>query len=315
MIAAAGAGERRRALRAGLEGGGLLRFPGAFAPVVARMIERRGFDGIYVSGAALAGELGLPDIGLTAQGEVVDRARAIARACALPAIVDVDTGFGGPLNAARTVALLEEAGLSGCHLEDQEAPKRCGHLDRKTVAPVAEMVRRVRAAREAQRDPDFLLVARTDARGPEGLASAIDRAKAYVDAGAAMIFPEALRCVREFEAFRAAIDAPLMANMTEFGKSPLLSRRTLAALGYNLVIYPVTTFRLAMKAVEDGLAHLDERGDQAALVPRMMTRARLYEIVDYEGYGRFDATIRDFAAEREDAATGTAADEAAGRRR
>lgn len=315
MIAAATAGERRRALRAGLEGGGLLRFPGAFAPVVARMIERRGFDGIYVSGAALAGDLGLPDIGLTAQGEVVDRARAIARACALPAIVDVDTGFGGPLNAARTVALLEEAGLSGCQLEDQETPKRCGHLDRKTVAPVAEMVRRVRAAREAQRDPGFLLIARTDARGPEGLASAIDRAKAYVDAGAAMIFPEALRCVREFEAFRAAIDAPLMANMTEFGKSPLLSRRTLAALGYNLVIYPVTTFRLAMKAVEDGLAHLAEHDDQAALVPRMMTRARLYEIVDYAGYGRFDATIRDFAAEREETAAGAATDEAAGRRR
>ena len=315
MIAAATAGERRRALRAGLEGGGLLRFPGAFAPVVARMIERRGFDGIYVSGAALAGDLGLPDIGLTAQGEVVDRARAIARACALPAIVDVDTGFGGPLNAARTVALLEEAGLSGCQLEDQETPKRCGHLDRKTVAPVAEMVRRVRAAREAQRDPDFLLIARTDARGPEGLASAIDRAKAYVDAGAAMIFPEALRCVREFEAFRAAIDAPLMANMTEFGKSPLLSRQTLAALGYNLVIYPVTTFRLAMKAVEDGLAHLAEHDDQAALVPRMMTRARLYEIVDYAGYGRFDATIRDFAAEREETAVGEATDEAAGRRR
>ena len=315
MIAAATAGERRRALRAGLEGGGLLRFPGAFAPVVARMIERRGFDGIYVSGAALAGDLGLPDIGLTAQGEVVDRARAIARACALPAIVDVDTGFGGPLNAARTVALLEEAGLSGCQLEDQETPKRCGHLDRKTVAPVAEMVRRVRAAREAQRDPDFLLIARTDARGPEGLASAIDRAKAYVDAGAAMIFPEALRCVREFEAFRAAIDAPLMANMTEFGKSPLLSRRTLAALGYNLVIYPVTTFRLAMKAVEDGLAHLAEHDDQAALVPRMMTRARLYEIVDYAGYGRFDATICDFAAEREETAVGEATDEEAGRRR
>ena len=315
MIAAATAGERRRALRAGLEGGGLLRFPGAFAPVVARMIERRGFDGIYVSGAALAGDLGLPDIGLTAQGEVVDRARAIARACALPAIVDVDTGFGGPLNAARTVALLEEAGLSGCQLEDQETPKRCGHLDRKTVAPAAEMVRRVRAAREAQRDPDFLLIARTDARGPEGLASAIDRAKAYVDAGAAMIFPEALCCVREFEAFRAAIDAPLMANMTEFGKSPLLSRRTLAALGYNLVIYPVTTFRLAMKAVEDGLAHLAEHDDQAALVPRMMTRARLYEIVDYAGYGRFDATIRDFAAEREETAAGASTDEAAGRRR
>ena len=174
------------------------------------------------------------------------------RACTLPVIVDVDTGFGGPLNAARTVALLEEAGLAGCHLEDQESPKRCGHLDHKILVPTAEMVRRVRAGRAAQSDPDFLLIARTDARGPEGLDKAIDRARAYVDAGAAMIFPEALQDEREFEAFRAAIDAPLMANMTEFGKSPLLSRKALADLGYNLVIYPVTTFRLAMKPWRTG---------------------------------------------------------------
>ena len=199
--------------------------------------------------------------------------------------------------AARTIALLEEAGLAGCHLEDQESPKRCGHLDRKTLVPTAEMVRRVRAAAEAQSDPDFLLIARTDARAPEGLEKAIDRAKAYVDAGAAMIFPEALQDEREFEAFRAAIDAPLMANMTEFGKSPLLSRKALEGLGYNLVIYPVTTFRLAMKAVEDGLRDLDERDDQPGLVPRMMTRAHLYDIVDYADYGRFDSAVRDFSEE------------------
>ncbi len=295
MIATAPAPERRRALRAALDGGALLRFPGAFAPIVARIVERQGFDGVYVSGAALAGDLGLPDIGLVTQSEVVGRAQAIARGTALPAIVDIDTGFGAPLNAARTISLLEEAGLAGCHLEDQENPKRCGHLDRKTIVPVADMVHRVRAAREAQRDPDFLLIARTDARGPEGLDAAIDRAKAYVDAGAAMIFPEALQDIREFEAFRAALDVPLMANMTEFGKSPLLSRRELAGLGYNLVIYPVTTFRLAMKAVEDGLKHLDETDDQPGLVPRMMTRTHFYEIVDYAGYGRFDTTIRDFS--------------------
>ena len=220
MIAPAPAPERRRALRAALANGALLRFPGAFAPIVAKLIERQGFDGAYVSGAALAADLGLPDIGLVTQSEVVARAQAIARACTLPVIVDVDTGFGAPLNAARTIALLEEAGLAGCHLEDQEAPKRCGHLERKTLVPTPEMVRRVRAAAEAQTDADFLLIARTDARAPEGLAKAIDRAKAYVDAGAAMIFPEALQDEREFEAFRAALDVPLMANMTEFGKSP-----------------------------------------------------------------------------------------------
>ena len=297
MIAPAPAPARRRALRSALASGALLRFPGAFAPIVARLIERQGFDGAYVSGAALAADLGLPDIGLVTQSEVVGRAQAIVRACTLPVIVDVDTGFGAPLNAARTVALLEEAGLAGCHIEDQEAPKRCGHLDRKTLAPTAEMVRRVRAAAEARRDADFLLIARTDARAPEGLDAAIDRARAYVDAGAAMIFPEALQSAHEFEAFRAAIDVPLMANMTEFGKSPLLSRRALADLGYNLVIYPVTTFRLAMKAVEDGLRQLDESDDQPGLVPRMMTRAQLHEIVDYAGYGRFDSAVRDFSEE------------------
>ena len=297
VIAPAALPERRRALRKALASGALLRFPGAFAPIVATLIERQGFDGVYVSGAALAADLGLPDIGLVTQSEVVARAQAIARSCSLPVIVDVDTGFGAPLNAARTVALLEEAGLAGCHLEDQESPKRCGHLERKTLVPTAEMVRRVRAAAEARRDPDFLLIARTDARGPEGLEKAVDRAKAYVDAGAVMIFPEALQDEREFAAFRAAIDVPLMANMTEFGKSPLLSRTTLADLGYNLVIYPVTTFRLAMKAVEDGLRDLDESDDQAALVPRMMTRAHLYDVVDYAGYGRFDSAVRDFSEE------------------
>ena len=299
VIAAAPVAERRRALRTALGTGTLLRFPGAFAPIVARLIERQGFDGVYVSGAALSADLGLPDIGLVTQSEVVSRAQATVRACALPVIVDVDTGFGAPLNAARTIALLEEAGLAGCHLEDQEAPKRCGHLERKILVPTAEMVRRVRAAAEARRDPEFLLIARTDARGPEGLDAAIERARAYVDAGAAMIFPEALQDESEFEAFRAAIDVPLMANMTEFGKSPLLSRQTLSDLGYNLVIYPVTTFRLAMKAVEDGLRDLDESDDQPGLVPRMMTRAHLYDIVDYAGYGRFDSAVSDFAEERD----------------
>ncbi len=295
MIQGTNAAERRRQFREALGSGTLLRFPGAFAPIVAKLIARQGFDGVYVSGAALAGELGLPDIGLTNQAEVVGRAGQIARASVLPTIVDIDTGFGEPMNAARTVALLEEAGLAGCHLEDQVNPKRCGHLDHKTIVPADVMARRVRAAVAAASDPNFVVIARTDARGPEGLAAAIDRAKAYVDAGAHMIFPEALETADEFAAFRAAIPVPLLANMTEFGKSPLLSHRALADLGYNIVIYPVTTLRLALKAIEDGLAQLDKTDAQADLVPRMMTRAEFYELVDYAGFARFDADIYDFA--------------------
>ena len=297
MIAPAPAPERRRALRAALASGALLRFPGAFAPIVAKLIERQGFDGAYVSGAALAADLGLPDIGLVTQSEVVARAQAIARTCTLPVIVDVDTGFGSPLNAARTIALLEEAGLAGCHIEDQEAPKRCGHLERKTLVPTPEMVRRVRAAAEAQTDADFLLIARTDARAPEGLAKAIDRAKAYVDAGCRHDLPRGAAGRARVRGFsRGARRAAHGQHDRVRQVSPAL-RNTLAGLGYNLVIYPVTTFRLAMKAVEDGLRDLDESDDQPGLVPRMMTRAHLYDIVDYAGYGRFDSAVRDFSEE------------------
>jgi methylisocitrate lyase len=288
------ASQKRAALRAGLASGRLLRMPGAFSPLVARLVEELGFDGAYVSGAVVAAELGLPDVGLTTMTEVASRARQIASATSLPALADADTGFGEPLNAARAVAELDDLGLAGCHLEDQVNPKRCGHLDGKEVVPTADMVRRIRAAVAARRDPGFLVVARSDARAVEGLDAVLDRARAYVDAGAEMLFPEALADEREFEAVRRAVDVPLLANMTEFGKTRLLDARTLADLGVNLVIYPVTGLRLAMGAVEDGLRRLRDDGTQAGLVDRMQTRARLYELLGYGDYTAFDRRVHDF---------------------
>ncbi|MXG29076.1 methylisocitrate lyase [Streptomyces sp. YIM 132580] len=285
---------RRRAFREQLASGRLARMPGAVNPYSARLIQEAGFEAVYLSGAVLAAELALPDLGLTSSTEIAARAQQIARVTDLPALIDADTGFGEPMNAARTVQLMEDAGLAGLHLEDQVNPKRCGHLDGKTLVGRAEMVRKVRGAVDARRDPDFLLMARTDARGPEGLAAAIDRAKAYVDAGADAVFPEALADESEFEAFRAAVDVPLLANMTEFGKGPLLDAATLENLGYNIALYPVTLFRLAMGAVEDGLRTLAADGTQQALLPRMQTRSRLYEVLGYEEYGAFDSAVFDF---------------------
>ena len=288
---------KRAALRAGLASGRLLRMPGAFSPLVARLVEELGFDGAYVSGAVVAADLGLPDVGLTTMTEVAQRARQIASSTSLPVLADADTGFGEPLSAARTVAELDDLGLAGCHLEDQVNPKRCGHLDGKEVVPVADMVRRIQAAVAARRDPAFLVIARSDARAVEGLEAMLERARAYVDAGAEMLFCEALADEREFEAVRRAVDVPLLANMTEFGKSKLLDARILADLGVNLVIYPVTGLRLAMGAVEDGLRRLRDDGTQAGLVDRMQTRARLYELLGYADYAAFDQDVYNFQKE------------------
>ncbi len=285
---------KRKALRAGLASGRLLRLPGAFNPLTARLVQQTGFEGVYVSGGALSAAAGLPDIGLTTLSEVAGWAADIAASTDLPALVDADTGFGEPLNAARTIQRLEDAGLAGCHLEDQVNPKRCGHLDGKALIAPQDMVRRLRAAVAARRDPGFLIVARTDARGVEGLPGAIERAKAYVDAGADAIFPEALADEAEFAAFRAAVEVPLLANMTEFGKGPTLDVDQLRSLGYNLVIYPVTTLRLAMGAVEAGLRRLAADGTATGLLDTMMTRSRLYEVIDYDEYSRFDADIASF---------------------
>jgi methylisocitrate lyase len=285
---------KRKEFRAALKSGALLRFPGAFSPLTAMAIERHGFDGVYVSGGALSADLGLPDIGLTTLSEVAARGGSIARATGLPALIDADTGFGEALNAARTIRTFEDAGLCGCHFEDQLNPKRCGHLDGKTLVPTRAMVEKIRAAVAARRDSNFVIMARTDARAVEGLAGAIQRAKAYVDAGADMIFPEALADALEFEKCRRAIKEPLLANMTEFGKSRLLTARQLENLGINVVIYPVTLLRLAMKAIDAGLDVLKEKGTQESLLETMQTRAELYDLLGYEQYQQFDKTVFQF---------------------
>lgn len=286
--------QKRADLRQKLATGKLLRFPGSYSPLVSMLIEQKGFDGLYISGAVLANDLGLPDIGMTTLSEVAGRGRQIARTSNLPSIIDIDTGFGEPMSVVRTVQELEELGISGCHLEDQVNPKRCGHLDNKQLVSSSAMCQKVKAAADGKRDKNFLIIARTDARASEGLDAAIDRAKAYVDAGAEMIFPEAMQDEKEFEAFRKAINVPLLANMTEFGKSKLLNAKELENLGYNLVIYPVTTVRLAMKAVEDGLDHIMKEGSQEGIVDKMQHRKRLYEILHYERYNEFDQTLFNF---------------------
>lgn len=286
---------KRQALRAALKSGKLLRFPGAFSPLVSMQIEKLGFDGVYISGAVLSNDLGFPDIGFTTQTEVASRGRQIARVTQLPSIIDIDTGFGEPMNCTRTVIELIEQGIAGCHLEDQQNPKRCGHLDNKSLVESNEMIKKIKAAcRGKTLDQNFLIIARTDARASEGLDKAIDRAKAYVDAGAEMIFPEALQDEKEFEAFRKNISVPLLANMTEFGKSKLLTAQQLERLGYNLVIYPVTTLRLAMKAVEQGLQQILKDGTQENILDKMQHRKELYELVRYEEYNSFDQSIFNF---------------------
>jgi methylisocitrate lyase len=279
---ASSAADKRAALRVGLNSGRLQRLPGAFSPLVAKLVAEIGFDGVYVSGAVLSADLGLPDIGLTTLTEVAARGAQIAGATELPTLIDADTGFGEPLNTARTVTVLEDAGLAGCHLEDQVNPKRCGHLDGKDVVSTDDMVKRLRAAVSARRDPNFVICARTDAASVESVSAAIERARAYADAGADMIFTEALYELADFERFRASVDIPLLANMTEFGKSPLLTTRQLGDIGYNAVIYPVTTLRLAMYAVEVGLREIANTGTQSGLLERMQHRSRLYGLLRYE---------------------------------
>ncbi len=291
LFARKSSAQKRAEFCAGLKSGKLLRFPGAFSPLVSLLIERQGFEGVYVSGAVLSADLGLPDIGLTTLSEVAARGGAIARATDLPALIDADTGFGEALNVARTIQTLEDAGLSGCHLEDQMNPKRCGHLDNKSLVTTQTMVEKIRAAVSARRDRNFVIMARTDARASEGLDGAMARARAYVDAGADAIFPEALADEGEFEKFRKAIKVPLLVNMTEFGKTKLLTAKQLSDLGINIVIYPVTTLRLAMKAVEEGLAVLKKAGTQESLLKEMQTRAALYELLRYEDYAKFDKDI------------------------
>ena len=286
--------EKRVMLRAALATGELLRFPGAFNPLSAKLIQDKGFEGVYISGAVLAADLGLPDIGLTTLTEVAGRGQQISRITDLPTLIDADTGFGEPMNVARTVQSLEDAGVTGLHIEDQVNPKRCGHLDGKAVVGADVAAKRIRAAVDARRDPNLLIMARTDIRAVDGLPAAIDRAKQLVDAGADAIFPEAMADLAEFEAIRTAVDVPILANMTEFGKSELFTTQQLASVGINIVIFPVSLLRIAMGAAERGLDTIAREGSLRSEVAGMQTRARLYELLDYESYNTFDTSVYNF---------------------
>jgi methylisocitrate lyase len=262
---------------------GAVLLPGVPNAAVARQVERAGFDAVYISGAGMANATaGMPDIGLLTMTEVVRLAGYIANAVRIPAIVDADTGFGGAENVARTIRELENAGLAGCHIEDQEFPKRCGHVSGKSVIDVDEMVGRITAAVKARRDENFLIIARTDARAVQGFKGAVERAHKYLAAGADGIFPEALQSAGEFKTFAREVNAALLANMTEFGKSPLLSFQQLADFGYKLVIFPQSAFRVAMKATEEFLRDLKKQGTQSGWLKKMQTREELYALLDYD---------------------------------
>ncbi len=269
---------------------GTIQIPGAFNALVARTIEKAGFPAIYISGAGLSNAVfGLPDVGLFTMTEAVEHAARIVRATTLPVIVDGDTGFGDAINAARTITEMEAAGVSAVHLEDQVLPKKCGHLDGKELISPEAMAQKIKAAVAARTDSDFMIIARTDARGVTSFDDAVDRAKRYLDAGADAIFPEAMKSRDELATFAQRIDAPLLANMTEFGKTPLLNIRELAQIGYRMVIYPQTALRVAFAPIARMLDDLRATGDQNAWVENMQTRAELYELLDYDGLSRIDS--------------------------
>jgi len=283
--------EKRIELKNKLKKQKILRFPGAYNPLTAKLIAEIGFDGIYISGAVMSNDLGVPDIGLTTLKEVSYRANQISRVTDLPSIVDADTGFN---NCAKTIETFENLGLSGCHIEDQIDEKRCGHLDNKEIIPTKKMIKKIKTCMNSRKDKNFLIIVRTDANTVEGLKKTIDRVKAYENAGADIIFPEAMKDEKEFEEIRKNTKVPLLANMTEFGKSKLLTANILENLGYNVVIYPVTTQRLAMKSVEDGLKVIFGDGHQNNIIDKMQTRKRLYELVEYEKYNTPGKKITDF---------------------
>ena len=272
----------------------ILRFPGAYNPLTAKVIEEIGYDGVYVSGGVMSNDLGYPDIGLTTLNDVSKRSEQIARVTNLPTIVDIDTGFK---SCEETIETFEKFGISAVHLEDQVERKRCGHLDNKELISQSEMVKKIEECVSSKKDKNFKIIARSDAKSVEGIDKMIDRCKAYVDAGADIIFPEALSDEKEFEKVRKSLDCYLLANMTEFGKSKLLNFKDLENLGYNIVIYPVTTQRLAMKSVEDGLRAIFADGHQNNLLDKMQTRKRLYDLVEYEKYNSLDEKIYNFSTE------------------
>ncbi len=286
--------QKRKNFKAAINSGKALQFPGAFNAVSAQLIQDHGFDGVYISGAVIAADLGLPDIGLTTASEVTSRAQQIARMTDLPTLADADTGFGEVLNLARTVQIFEDAGISAIHIEDQVNPKRCGHLDGKAVVADEQAQQRIASAIKARRDPNFQIIARTDIRGVEGLDAAVARAKLLEAAGADAIFAEAMASLDEFAAVRKAVDIPILANMTEFGKSELFTVSELEKIGVNIIIYPVSLLRSAMGAAERVLKTLKAEGSLKSEVEAMQTRSRLYELLDYKSYESFDNSVFNF---------------------
>ena len=285
------AGEKRKDFVNDLKGRKLLRFPGAYNPLCAKLIAEIGFDGVYISGGVMSNDLGIPDIGLTTLKHVSYRANQIAKVTDLPSIVDADTGFS---DCKKTIETFESMGLAGCHIEDQIAEKRCGHLENKELVSTNEMVKKIKTSVDTRKDKNFLIIVRTDANLVEGLEKTIERIKAYEASGADIIFPESMKDEKEFESVRKNSKVYLLANMTEFGKSKLLSTKELKNLGYNIVIYPITTQRLAMKNVEDGLRIIFKDGHQNNIIDKMQTRKRLYELVEYEKYNTPGKKITDF---------------------
>ena len=272
----------------------ILRIPGAYNPLTAKLIEEIGYDGVYVSGGVMSNDLGYPDIGLTTLNDVSKRSEQIARVTNLPTVVDIDTGFK---SCKETIETFENYGITSVHIEDQIERKRCGHLDNKELISSEQMIIKIKECVSSKKDKNFKIIARSDAKNVEGLDKMIDRCKSYIDAGAEIVFPEALKDESEFEKVRKSLDCYLLANMTEFGKSKLLNFKELENLGYNIVIYPVTTQRLAMKNVEDGLRAIFNDGHQNNIIDRMQTRKRLYELVEYEKYNSLDEKIYNFSTE------------------
>jgi methylisocitrate lyase len=269
---------------------GIVVMPGVFNAISAISAHKAGAQALYLSGAGITNaNLGVPDIALATLTEFAQVAANVTQVAPVPVISDADTGFGESLNVMRTVLEMERSGLAGIHLEDQINPKRCGHLDGKTLIEPKAMASKVRAAADSKRDPSFLIVARTDSRGVEGLESAIERANRYADAGADAIFPEGLVSESEFEAFRKGVPIPLLANMTEFGKTPIIPASTFAELGYEMVIFPMTGFRVMLKALDDSYAELVSTGTQAGIMDRMRTRAELYDRIEYAAYEAKDS--------------------------
>ncbi len=270
---------------------GIIVAPGVYNPAVALLAEKMGFKALYLSGAAVTGALALPDLGLITLDEMALHVRWITRVTTLPLIVDVDTGFGEAINVMRTVRIMEEAGAAAVQIEDQVLPKKCGHLSGKQLVPAEEMAKKIRAAAEARSDPDFVIVARTDARGVEGFEEAVWRAQLYLEAGADVIFPEALTSKEEFAEFAKRVKAPLLANMTEFGKTPYITVREFEEMGYKIVIFPVTTFRAAMGAARRVLREILEKGTQKHVLDQLMTRQEFYELIGYWDYEKMDTRI------------------------